>query len=91
MIVALHWREYTLVETVRLIEKMGFQLTQKYYFVEKERANTTVPLFRKLISLGKTLIKAVVYLIPSFRPFQVVVGKKLSEPTYDFWLTEANS
>jgi len=32
MIVGLHWREYTLTETVEMIEKMGFKATTKYYF-----------------------------------------------------------
>jgi SAM-dependent methyltransferase len=31
MIVGLHWREYTLVETVELIQKMGFDTVAKYY------------------------------------------------------------
>jgi SAM-dependent methyltransferase len=82
MIVGLHWREYTLSETIELIEKMGFQTTRKYYFTEKGNRKTN-----HLIELVKTLL----YVVPSFRPYQVVMGKKVSEPTYDFWLTDANS
>lgn len=80
MIVGLHWREYTLAESIRMIEKMGFKITKSYYFWEKGNAN-----------IIKTLIKMLLYLIPSFRPLQVVVAKKVSEPACDFWLTEANS
>jgi len=80
MIVGLHWREYTLAETICMIEKMGFETIQKYYFMEKGGGGTI-----------RRLIKTLIYIIPSFRPYQVVVGKKISEPAYDFWLTDANS
>lgn len=80
MIVGLHWREYTLAETISMIEKMGFETIQKYYFMEKGGGWTI-----------RRLIKKLLYVIPSFRPFQVVVGKKVSEPTYNFWLSDANS
>lgn len=82
MIIGLHWREYTLNETVKLIEKMGFETTLKYYFWGKENKKT---------NLIKELLKTLLYVVPSFRPYQVVISKKVSEPTYDFWLTDANS
>ena len=80
MIVGLHWREYTLAETEEVIKKMGFEVVQKYHYFDKDQGGT----FRKLI-------KRLLYLIPSFRPFHVVVGKKKSDSTIDFWLTDANS
>lgn len=82
MIVGLHWREYTLNETIQMIEKMGFETIQKYYFMDKRNTK---------INIVKTLLKTLVYAIPSFRPYQVVIGKKVLEPTYAFWLTDANS
>jgi len=82
MIVGLHWREYTMNETIKMVERMGFKIIQKYYFMEKGN---------KKKSIFKTLIKRLVYIIPSFRPYQVVISKKKSEPTHDFWLTDANS
>jgi SAM-dependent methyltransferase len=91
MIVGLHWREYTLIETMKMIEKMGFKVTHKYYFVEKENINIIDPLFKKLLLFIKILMKTFIYVNPSFRPYQVVIGKKISVPIYDFWLTEANS
>lgn len=83
VIVGLHWREYTLSETIQMIEAMGFHAVNSYYCKNLSRA--TEP------NLVKMLIKFLLYMIPSFRPSQVVVGRKTSEPTYDFWLTDANS
>ena len=40
MIVGLHWREYTLNETVELLQKMGFDIVEKYYF-QPELQNKT--------------------------------------------------
>lgn len=80
MIVGLHWREYTLNETIYMIEKMGFKSIKAYYFIEKVRTSL-------IFSIMKTLL----YLIPSFRPYQVVIGKKLTKPVHNFWQTDANS
>lgn len=82
MIVGLHWKEYTLIETMQMIEKMGFDTIVKYYFRESEHTRT---------SLLKRTLKEIVYSYPPFRPYQVVIGRKVEEPIYDFWLTEANS
>ena len=81
MIVGLHWREYTLAETVRMIEKMGFETIEKYYFMEGYFLCNPI----------KAFVLKLLYMIPSFRPYQVVVGKKVMIPDVDFWLTEANS
>jgi len=81
MIVGLHWREYTLVETVELIEKMGFNSVNGYYYYDQNIS---------LNGIKKILFK-LLCMIPSFRPFQVVIARKIAEPDYDFWLTDANS
>lgn len=82
MIVGLHWREYTLAETVELIERMGFEVARKYYFYSIDKGNE---------KWAKNFLKKIVFLYKPFRPLQVVVGKKTQLVTYDFWLTEANS
>ena len=82
MVVGLHWREYTLQETCELIERMGFEVTKKYYFNEQDGRNEN-PL--------KALTRRLLFLYPPFRPSYVVVGKKVSEPNHDFWITDANS
>jgi SAM-dependent methyltransferase len=83
MIVGLHWREYTLTETIYMLEKMGFETIIKYFFKAKEnlRGNGFV----------RTILNEIVYSYPPFRPFQVVIAKKIIDPNYDFWITEANS
>ncbi len=82
MIVGLHWREYTLIEVIQMIEKMGFETIKKYYFIGKGPTRTNI---------FKTVLKKIVYSYTSFRPVYVVIGKKSIVPTYDFWLTDANS
>ncbi len=82
MVVGLHWKEYTLDETLKVIEKMGFETAMKYYF--KQEGHTKRGIFKKIL-------KEALYCYPPFRPFQVVVGRKVSTPAYDFWLTDANS
>ena len=82
MIVGLHWREYTLSETVELVEKMGFQMVTAYYFTPKVARDSS----------PRSVLKSALYnAVPSFRPYQVVMGQKRSEPKYEFWLTEANT
>jgi SAM-dependent methyltransferase len=79
-IVGLHWREYTINETVQIIESMGFKTIAKYFYLE---------------SLPKDRLKALAawaaYRIPSFRPSQIVIGQKIDKVCPDFYLTEANS
>jgi len=81
MIVGLHWREYTLDETVEMTERLGFRTVRKYLFVEKYNTRKNI----------KTLLASLAYTIPSLRPFQVIIGQKVADPAYDFWLTEASS
>jgi SAM-dependent methyltransferase len=82
MIVGLHWREYTLNETIELIKKMGFEPVAEYYFQPAEPHKSNIL---------KEILKKIAFSYPPFRSFQVVIGKKVSIPTYDFWLTDANS
>jgi len=82
MIVGIHWREYTMLETINMIEKMGFIPEKKYYFGSIETVKNK---FKKIIAYVLWSI------FPSFKPFQVVVGKKISNPSFDFWFTDANS
>jgi SAM-dependent methyltransferase len=79
MIVGLHWREYTLDETIEIIQKMGFNTVERYYF-HPAKSNFL-----------KEMLNKVVFSYPPFRAYQVVIGKKVLTPTYDFWSTDANS
>lgn len=81
MIVGLHWREYTMLETRQLIETMGFEVvTQKYY---ANRGSSAGPLVR--------LFRGILYAWPAFRPSLVVIARKVDCPAHDFNLVEANS
>jgi len=81
MIVGLHWREYTLGETIQMIEKMGFETVKKYYYAGN---------FRQAGFL-KSIVRRIIYSYQAFKPFQVVIGRKNITPEYNFWVTEANS
>jgi hypothetical protein len=82
MIVGLHWREYTMSETVELLKKMGFETIRKYYFRGKRIPQNPI----------KRVLKFALFkLYPQFLPYQTVIGKKVAQPTYDFWLTDANT
>ena len=82
MIVGLHWREYTLNETIELIQKMGFDIVGKYYFQSAGQYKS---------NMLKAILRKIAFAYPPFKEFQVVIGKKVSIPTYDFWLTDSNS
>jgi len=82
MIVGIHWREYTMIETREITEKMGFALEQSYYFIGNREG-------RNLIK--KMIISFLNKFFPSLLPCQVVVGRKINNPSYDFWYTDANS
>ena len=87
-IVAMHWREYTLQETVELITSMGFEVAERYYF--SERGAPKFPNSALMSGLYR-LCKGAVLAVPSFRRMQVVIARKTHSPSYDFWFTEANS
>jgi len=81
MIVGLHWREYTMSETVELLGKMGFETIKKYYFRgEQENKN----------SVKRSIKSLLIKLFPQLLPYQVVIGKKILEPNFNFWQTQAN-
>jgi SAM-dependent methyltransferase len=82
MIVGLHWREYTMAETLEMLRRTGFEAAKTYYFqpAEARRPGVFQALQRMLVAWR-----------PAFRAFQVVIGRKVSTPAYDFWLTEANT
>ena len=82
MIVGLHWREYTLGETVELIEQMGFDTVEKSYFQPGSRHKSNAVM---------RVLKKIIYSYPPFRSYQVAVGRKVSVPVHDFSFTEANS
>ncbi len=82
MVVGLHWREYTLQETCDMVGRMGFEVRKKYYFNESDGRN---------VSPIKALLRRLLFLYPPFRPSYVVIARKVSEPDYDFWMTDANS
>jgi SAM-dependent methyltransferase len=80
MIVSMHWREYTMKETIEMIDKMGFETVKKYYAKENGLVQN------RLASLARKLI----HLIPSLRTSLVVIGRKREQaPRHDFRFTEA--
>lgn len=78
MLVGLHWREYTLAETVEIFEAMGFRARQTAYFYHPG-------------SGWKKILKQLLFAYPPFRPFYTATFQKERLPSYDFWRTEANS
>jgi SAM-dependent methyltransferase len=81
MIVGIHWREYTLAETVELLEGMGYKIILKSYW-----HSTDVYMDLNI----KNLIQRLVYQVPSLKPYLVTIGRKQKRPEYHFWFTEAN-
>ena len=76
-VVGMHWREYTLKEACELVERMGFEVTKKYYYSDI----TDISIFN--------FIKYLPYLFPFFKPFYVVQAKKIEECNYDFNITQS--
>lgn len=82
MIVGLHWREYALSETVQMVEAMGFEIVRQSLFTGEGDMGA------RLLKRG---LRKLLYSYPPFRPSQVVIGRKVAVPIFNFWLTEANS
>lgn len=62
----LHWREYTMEEQKQLFTKLGFSIEKNYFFqLDNGKFNF------------KNILKKLIYLIPSFRPFTVLIVKKV--------------
>jgi 2-polyprenyl-3-methyl-5-hydroxy-6-metoxy-1,4-benzoquinol methylase len=79
-IVSLHWREYTMKETVEMIKRMGFSIANRYFFRDNGPVKGIASVIRKIF-----------HVIPSLRTSVVVIGRKSSIPDYNFRFTEANS
>jgi SAM-dependent methyltransferase len=81
MIVGLHWREYTMAEARELMTRMGYEpLSGRYVWLPNATPAGAGRWLRRLL-----------FLVPSFRPFQVVMGRKREDARHDFWITEANA
>ena len=81
MIIGIHWREYTLSESVRIIQKMSFKVVSKYYFpiiAAKEKEN-----------IIKTYIKELINIILSVRTAYIIVANKSTEPRHEFHFSYA--
>jgi len=78
MLVGLHWREYTLSETVEIFSAMGFAPQKTSYFYHRGAG-------------WKALLKRLAFAYPPFRPFYAVLLKKKTQPKIELWRTEANS
>jgi len=82
MIVGLHWREYTMKESLQMINALNFETVASYYFVEGGASRA---------SMFGNWVRRIVFLYPAFRPYQVVIGRKIADAKFDFWRTEANA
>ncbi len=80
MIVGLHWREYTQEEALQLLERMGFETADAYFYIEPVRHDA---------SLLRKLLRGLVFAYPPFRPSQVVIGRKIAAAAHDFRQTDA--
>lgn len=76
MVVGIHWREYTRIELIELLESQGFSC-EKHRFV-----NASVASF-----LGKIIYR----FAPAVRPFQVTIAKKVRSVKPDFHFTGATT
>ena len=80
MIVGIHWREYTLAETMQLLEAMGYNVIRKSYWDTSD-----VQIEYSLKGLGKFLV----FQVASWKRFLVAIGRKKERPEYNFWFTDA--
>jgi SAM-dependent methyltransferase len=92
--VGLHWREYTLNETVEMVQRMGFKTADSRFFgwelrtLVRRRSLST----RSLVRFPALFMVSLLCLaVPSFRHSQVVIAEKISETRHQFWFTEANT
>ena len=82
MIAGLHWREYTVKEALQMINAMNFESIASYYFVESGASRA---------GAFRNWLRRIMYFYPAFRPYQVVIGRKIADAKFDFWRTEVNS
>lgn len=83
MIVGLHWREYTLQEMIELLEKMGFEIVERYYYQQTTCASGATAMRRVALWLAG--------LYPALRTFQVIVATKKRACDRVFRFTGVNS
>ena len=81
MLVGLHWREYSLAETVKMLEAMGFETKKAYFF---DKSDYGIP--KNL----QSILRKIACVYQPFKSSQVVISQKKTKPEYEFWLTEAN-
>lgn len=77
MLVGLHWREYTMRETVEMLVGVGYTVANSYYFEPRD--------MEPQMRIRRRIGKAVRSIWPALRKDQVVIGKKLSLPDFDHW------
>ncbi len=77
MKVGLHWREYMAYETQEMLEGIGYEVIETYFF---ESADLE-PRLRLRRRLGKVLRD----LWPALRHDQIVVGRKRDTPNFEHW------
>ena len=80
LIVSRHWKEYTMAEAIEMIGRMGFEIKKNYNFSENGKTRFTF----------FTIIRLLLFIMPSFRQSLVVIGKKKEiQPAYNFRFTES--
>ena len=83
MIVAIHWREYTIAEVRGILERLGFSVSRQVFFDLSDPVKDGF-----LLTVAKKILYGAV---PSFRPNQVTFALKASRPHFDFHFCDANS
>lgn len=81
MLVAIHWREYTLAEAEELVSKMGFEVVRGYHCFDNNGK----------ASGPKLLLRQALYSVPSLRPNIVVLSRVSKRPEHKFHITAANT
>jgi SAM-dependent methyltransferase len=70
-IVSLHWREYTMNESIEMLERTNFNILRKYFFTEIAADKASA-----FSSPRHFLYRSLLYLFPSFRPSLVIIARK---------------
>jgi SAM-dependent methyltransferase len=70
--IGLHWREYTAVELVQLLQLTGFELAESYFCRTNEKRNPN--------PIRRVLVDAMYGCFPAFLPSQVAIGVKKVNP-----------
>lgn len=67
--IGLHWREYTASELMQMFSLTGFEVILHRYFRTSDNISKRFP--------RKQFVSLMYYLIPSFMPCQIAIGRKL--------------